>query len=185
MLSPTWFLPLLGMTIRRLSPHGSYCYSLRTSVPTGFLRYDVCVQTLCERLLSHIRREELLKAGERVGVAASGGIDSVALLRLLLELRGELGIVVSVVHFNHKLRGAASDADEGFVRSLARAHDLEFYCDSDDVAGRAREEGISLETAARELRYGFFRHLLREAPQGLKPQSSGGDGNRSAESTAP
>ena len=108
-------------------------------------------------------------------MAVSGGIDSVALLRLLLELRGELGIVLSVVHFNHKLRGAESDADERFVASLAREHDLEFYSDSDDVAGHAREEGVSLETAARELRYGFFRHLIREHglgdPQGLKPLS--------------
>jgi len=140
--------------------------------------YHVAVHSLAQRVLDHIRRQELLTAGDRVGVAVSGGIDSVALLRLLLELRGELGIVLSVVHFNHKLRGAESDADEGFVRSLARAHDLEFYCDSDDVAGHAREEGISLETAARELRYGFFRHLIRERDpddhQGLEPDSLAG-----------
>ena len=60
-------------------------------------------------MLSHVRRDELLSAGERVGVAVSGGIDSVALLRVLLELRGELGIVLSVVHFNHRLRGAESE----------------------------------------------------------------------------
>ncbi len=136
------------------------------------------VHPLAQRVLSHIGRQELLTAGDRVGVAVSGGIDSVALLRVLLELRGELGIVVSVVHFNHKLRGAESDADERFVASLAREHDLEFYCDSDDVAGHAREQGVSLETAARELRYGFFRHLIREhspaGPQGLKPASKAG-----------
>ncbi|HEV2468137.1 MAG TPA: tRNA lysidine(34) synthetase TilS [Candidatus Sulfotelmatobacter sp.] len=121
-------------------------------------------------MLSHIRRQELLQAGDRVGVAVSGGIDSVALLRLLLGLRGELGIVLSVVHFNHKLRGAESDADEHFVADLARQFDLEFYCDSDDVAGHARDEGVSLETAARELRYGFFRHLIgsREIPEDVK-----------------
>ncbi len=138
----------------------------------------VSVHSLAQRVLSHIRRQELLRAGDRVGVAVSGGIDSAALLRVLLELRGELGIVLAVVHFNHKLRGAESDADERFVASLAREHDLEFHCDSDDVAGHAGEEGVSLETAARELRYGFFRHLIREHnpadPQGLKPASDGG-----------
>jgi tRNA(Ile)-lysidine synthase len=127
--------------------------------------------------LGHIRRGELLRAGDRVGVAVSGGIDSVALLRLLLELRGELGIVVSVVHFNHKLRGVESDADERFVANLAREHDLEFYGDSDDVAQRAAEEHVSVEAAARELRYGFFRHLLGEDregdPQGQKPSTHG------------
>src|SRR5256885_10157748 len=124
--------------------------------------YHVSVHALAERLLGHIRRQELLKAGDRVGVAVSGGIDSVALLRLLLELRAELGIVLSVVHFNHKLRSAESDADQEFVANLARKHDLEFQTDSDDVAAQAAAEHISVEAAARELRYGFFRYLLGE-----------------------
>jgi len=131
-------------------------------------------------VLVHIRRQELLRAGDRVGVAVSGGIDSAALLRLLLELRGELGIVLSVVHFNHKLRRAESDADEQFVAGLAHEHDLEFQVDSDDVAEHARAEGVSVETAARELRYGFFRRLLGQdqarspllAKPGRTPQES-------------
>ncbi len=139
------------------------------------MRYHCPVQALAERFLFLIRRQELLKAGDRVGAAVSGGIDSVALLRLLLESRLELGIVLSVVHFNHKLRGAESDADQEFVANLAREHGLEFHVDSDDVAVRAAEEHISVETAARDLRYGFFRHLLGEdetaGPQGLKPDA--------------
>src|SRR5208283_2970448 len=144
--------------------------------------YHVPVHSLAERVLGHIRREELLRAGDRVGVAVSGGVDSVALLRLLIELRRELGIVLSVVHFNHKLRGAESDADQDFVAGLAREHGLEFYCATGDVAQRAAEEGSGLEAAARELRYGFFRRLLgaddrieteldADVPQGLKPES--------------
>jgi tRNA(Ile)-lysidine synthase len=137
------------------------------------VRYHVAVHSLAERVLALIRRQELLRAGVRVGVAVSGGIDSVALLRLLLELRSEMGIVLSVVHFNHKLRRGESDADQEFVASLGREHELEFQVDSEDVAKRAAEERISVETAARELRYGFFRHLLGEegtaGPQGLKP----------------
>ena len=145
--------------------------------------YHVPVHSMVERVLSHIRRQELLRAGDRVGVAVSGGIDSVALLWLLLELRHELGIVLSVVHFNHKLRGAESDADQEFVASLAREHDLEFYCDGDDVAQNAAEEHVSVETAAREMRYGFFRYLLGEGrePQGLKPAPlSGANGTAEA-----
>ncbi len=110
--------------------------------------------------MAHIRREELLRAGERVGVAVSGGIDSVALLRLLLELRGALGIVLSVVHFNHGLRGAESGADQEFVAGLAREHGLQLYAASGDVAQLASEGHSGLEAAARELRYGFFRSLL-------------------------
>jgi tRNA(Ile)-lysidine synthase len=137
------------------------------------LRYHVSVHSLAQRVLSHIQRLELLKAGDRVGAAVSGGIDSVALLRLLLELRSELGIVLSVVHFNHKLRGAESDADQEFVTALARAHSLEFFCDSDDVAQHAAEEHTSLEAAARELRYGFFRYLLADSESHLSKVLTG------------
>jgi hypothetical protein len=144
------------------------------------------VHSLAERVLSHIRRDELLSAGERVGVAVSGGIDSVALLRVLLELRGELGIVLSVVHFNHRLRGAESDADQEFVAGLAREYDLEFRVDGDDVAGHAAREQVSVETAARELRYGFFRYLLgaEGGPAGAEAPDSWGE-DRSAGSAAP
>jgi tRNA(Ile)-lysidine synthase len=139
------------------------------------------VHELAERVLAHIRREELLRAGDRVGVAVSAGIDSVALLRLLIELRHELGIVLSVVHFNHGLRGAESEADREFVSGLAREQGLEFHSASGDVAELAAEEHSGMEAAARELRYGFFRALLDadegteieiDVPQGLKPESS-------------
>jgi len=122
--------------------------------------YYVSVRTLAQRVTEYIRKHDLLRAGDRVGVAVSGGADSVALLRLLLDLRQELGIVVSVVHFNHKLRGADADADEQFVADLARQHKLGFYCESGDVAARAAEKKLSLETAAREMRYEYFRSLL-------------------------
>jgi len=118
------------------------------------------VHALAERVLAQIRRQELLHAGDRVGVAVSGGTDSVALLRLLVELRRDLGIVLFVVHFNHQLRAAESDADQEFVARLAREHGLECYFDSDDVARHAGEERISVEAAARELRYGFFQSLV-------------------------
>jgi tRNA(Ile)-lysidine synthetase-like protein len=104
----------------------------------------------------------LLHPGDRVGAAVSGGIDSVALLRLLLELRNELGFVVSIVHFNHRLRGPDSAADQEFVARLAREQGLDFFTGGHDVAQYAAEKRVSLETAARELRYGFFRYLVTE-----------------------
>jgi len=118
------------------------------------------VHEVAQRVLRHIRREELLRAGDRVGVAVSGGLDSVALLRLLLELRAELGIVVLAVHFNHKLRAAESAADQEFVANLAGEYGLEFYADSGDVAGLAADAHSGVEAAARELRYRFFQRLL-------------------------
>jgi tRNA(Ile)-lysidine synthase len=109
-----------------------------------------------------LRRYEMVRAGDRVGVAVSGGADSVALLLLLLELRRRLGVVLSVIHFNHKLRGAASDADEKFVAKLAGEYGVEFYVEHKDVAGRAKREKANLEDAGRRARYEFFAKLVEE-----------------------
>jgi tRNA(Ile)-lysidine synthase len=116
--------------------------------------------TLSQELLKQIREAQLLRAGDRVGVAVSGGADSVALLLLLLELREKLGIVLSVVHFNHKLRGKASDVDEKFVAKLAAKHGLEFHTASVYVAKKANEERTNLEDAARRARYDYFGSLV-------------------------
>lgn len=124
--------------------------------------YYVPVQKLRQTVLEYIRKHELLKPGDRVGVAVSGGADSVALLRLLLELRKETGVVLSVVHFNHKLRGIESDEDELFVAQLAKRHKLELRRESGEVGVHATEKHLSLEAAARDLRYRYFRQLLVE-----------------------
>ena len=122
---------------------------------------------LTERLLKTIRKQESIRAGDRLAVAVSGGADSVALLCLLLELRAELGIVLSVAHVNHKLRGEEADADERFVAKLARQHGLELHaCEAPDNVQRSSGKGSGassgIEAAARELRYDFFRQLARE-----------------------
>lgn len=124
--------------------------------------YYVWVQALERSVFEYARHYRLLKAGDRVGVAVSGGADSVALLRLLLELRKKVGFVLSVVHFNHNLRGTESDEDQRFVAELAQRHKLELGCESGDVAAYAAEKHLSLETAAREMRYRYFRQLLLE-----------------------
>jgi tRNA(Ile)-lysidine synthase len=120
------------------------------------------VHDLAEKLRHDIERQELFKAGHRVGVAVSGGADSVALLRLLLELHKPLGLVLSVVHFNHRLRAEESDADEAFVAELAAQHHVEFYCASADVRAHAAQQHRSIEAAARDLRYDFFWRVLKD-----------------------
>ena len=117
---------------------------------------------MTRQLRDYVARFRLLKPGDRVGVAVSGGPDSVALLRGLLELRPELGIVLSIVHFNHRLRGEESDADEQFVRELAGANGLDIRVSEADTRRVAREKELSLEAAARELRYAFFGRLIQE-----------------------
>src|SRR5208282_6393741 len=104
------------------------------------LLYHSFVHDLTERLLQTIRKQESIRAGDRVAAAVSGGADSVALLCLLLELRAELGIVVSVAHVNHKLRGEESDEDERFVAELARQHGLELHaCEAAVDSGGASD----------------------------------------------
>ena len=117
-----------------------------------------------QRVLGNIRRQELIRPGDRVGVAVSGGADSVALLRIFLELRPELGIVLAAVHFNHMLRAEAG-RDAEFVARLAEEHGIEFHCDAGDVRLFAKAQHLSVEAAARRLRYAYFKQLL--VPGGL------------------
>ncbi len=122
--------------------------------------YYGVVQGLPQTVLAYILKHGLLRAGDRVGVAVSGGADSVALARLLLDLRAQIGIVLAVVHFNHRLRGSESDEDERFVAGWAECHQLEFHSENANVAACACERGLSLEAAGRELRYQYFYRLL-------------------------
>jgi tRNA(Ile)-lysidine synthase len=115
-----------------------------------------------DRVRAYITRHHLLHAGDRVAVAVSGGADSVALLRILLELGSDLGLVLSVAHFHHGIRGPEADADQEFVRELAGKFDLEFHLGSGDAPAHAQSEKSSLESAARELRLGWFAQLVSQ-----------------------
>jgi tRNA(Ile)-lysidine synthase len=115
---------------------------------------------LANRLLSVLRRQFQIHAGDRIGVAVSGGADSVALLLLFFELRERLGVVLNVVHFNHKLRARASEADEKFVSKLAAKLGLEFYSSSANVTVKAKKERANLEDAGRRARSDYFQSLV-------------------------
>ena len=85
-----------------------------------------------------------------------------ALLRILHEVSSEQGIRLTVLHFNHGLRGADSDGDEQFVAALAAHLGLPFFAGREDVAGVARTKRWNLEDAGRRLRYRFFADLVAE-----------------------
>lgn len=95
-----------------------------------------------------------------MAVAVSGGADSVALLRAMAETAPEIGLVVSVAHVHHGLRGAEADADAEFVRELAERWGCAFHLHRVDAAAAANENRQTIEEAARALRYAWFRELL-------------------------
>ncbi len=111
------------------------------------------------KVLSYIRQQELLAPGERVLCALSGGADSMALLWCLYGLREELQITLEAVHFNHQLRGAASQNDEKAVKAFCARYGIPLTVGSKDVAVYAKAEGLGIEEAARILRYDFFSTL--------------------------
>ena len=113
----------------------------------------VLEKTICTR--------GLLERGDRVLVAVSGGPDSVALLQGLIELRSRYDLSLTVGHFNHGLRGAASDADERFVAELVLKAGLQLRTGRMPNAP-VRPRGRSLEDWCRQHRYAFLDETARE-----------------------
>jgi tRNA(Ile)-lysidine synthase len=110
--------------------------------------------TLFERVAEFITRTSMANDGDRIGVAVSGGADSVVLLHLLDRLRACRRFELVVVHVNHRLRGRESDLDEQFVRALAGRLELSVIVESAAVP-----VGDNLEQAARDQRREFFARL--------------------------
>jgi len=117
---------------------------------------------LYTRWSHEIRRSEFFRPGDRVGVAVSGGPDSILLLEFMKDFSRQSGLSLAVVHFNHHLRGAESDSDERFVRERADQLGVEYLRGEADVTAEARQKRRNLEAAARDLRYRFFFSLVNQ-----------------------
>lgn len=101
----------------------------------------------------------MLKSGDKVVVALSGGADSVALLHALNSLKEEYDFELYACHLNHNIRGEEACRDERFVLDLCENVGVELFVKSVDVPKIAKEKKQSLELAGRNLRYEFFREL--------------------------
>lgn len=112
------------------------------------------------RVLETIGRFHMFDTGQRVGVAVSGGADSVCLLHLLFELAPRWNLHLHVLHVNHQLRGEESDQDARFVEQLAAQLGLPFSQTQVDIAGAAGGQGENLEETARKERRRFFSEFL-------------------------
>jgi tRNA(Ile)-lysidine synthase len=112
---------------------------------------------MVEQFLKYIHSEKLFHSSQRILLAVSGGADSMLMLHLFVQT----GFPVAVAHCNFKLRGSESDGEEQFVADYCDLHNLEFHSRKFDTAEYASNEGISIEMAARELRYNWFEQLLQ------------------------
>ena len=112
--------------------------------------------SLVRQVHDAIRTRDLLMPGEAVVVAVSGGRDSMVLLDVLSRLAPTEGWRLTVAHFNHRLRGRASDADARLVQDVAARHGWPCRLEEAAVRRVARDEGVSVEMAARRLRHAFL-----------------------------
>ncbi|MDQ2773533.1 MAG: tRNA lysidine(34) synthetase TilS [Acidobacteriota bacterium] len=113
-------------------------------------------ETLVERVEEIITRYNMIPPGARLGVAVSGGADSVVLLHILHRFAAQRQIEITVLHLNHQLRGTESDGDEEFVRVLADSLGLPCVTERTDLGAG------NLEQVARDARREFFSRMQRE-----------------------
>ena len=111
---------------------------------------------MLEAFLDFIRQQNLIPAGSRVILAVSGGPDSV----VMTDLFSKTGIKVAVAHVNFNLRGEESNEDENFVRSLAKEYGIECYVKNTDTHNYAGKNKLSVQEAARNIRYDWFDQLI-------------------------
>lgn len=114
---------------------------------------------MLKKIRTAIEKYAMIKTGETVCCALSGGADSVAMLILLTELSAELGFSLTAVHINHLLRGEESFRDENFCRDLCERLNVPLTVFQKDAAAFSHSLGLSVETGAREMRYEIFAGL--------------------------
>ena len=120
------------------------------------------MQPLEKEILQLIRQEQLINSGERVLIGVSGGPDSMTLLHVLAQLASILDITLAVAYVNHGLRPDEAEAEKNLVEAATENLGINFSSGAVDVLNFSREQKISVEHAARLLRYDFFEITAAE-----------------------
>jgi len=118
---------------------------------------DISQRSLVTKVKNYIVQNDLIRKGDKVIIALSGGPDSVCLFHILLVLKDKIGFMLYACHFNHLLRGRESDLDGNFVKELCESYGVELF------SGEAPKPKLYRnEEQARVARYNFFRAVLEE-----------------------
>jgi len=112
-----------------------------------------------EYFSAFLAQNTLIKKNSTVIAGVSGGVDSMVMLKCLLEYRKETEINLITAHLNHQLRGQAADLDEVTVQNFCQENDCEFISKTVNIKEMARKQHISTEMAGREARYQFFKEI--------------------------
>jgi tRNA(Ile)-lysidine synthase len=117
---------------------------------------------LLKKVLSYIKDNKLIEAGDKILVALSGGPDSVCLLNILFELKEELNIDIGAAHINHLLRGEDAFKDEEYVIEICEKFGIPYFMTRVDINNYSKEHKISSELAGRQVRYDFFEEIIKK-----------------------
>lgn len=114
-----------------------------------------------QRVKEYIRRYHMLDGKDRVIAGVSGGADSICLLFMLAKMSRESGFSIVAVHVHHGLRGDAADGDAAYVADVCKELGVGLQTFYEDVRGYAREKGLTLEEAGRDVRRSIFEKVMR------------------------
>ena len=127
--------------------------------------------TFLKRFIDYNKEQNLFQKNDRLLLAVSGGVDSVVLCKLCKQANYHF----QIAHCNFQLRGEESERDEKFVRSLAEKYEVEIFVKRFDTKEYAAQNKVSIQVAARELRYKWFEEVA-SSPDNYREQE-GGSGN--------
>lgn len=115
-----------------------------------------------KRVIQFINDNKLIEKKDKILIGFSGGPDSVALAKILINISKFFDLEIALCHINHSLRGEESDGDEEFCKNFSIKNGLNFYSLKADITGYSKENSIGLEEAGREIRYEYFHQVAKD-----------------------